>query len=262
MVTLARKHGLAVWEDCAQAYTGDGFTGHPQSDVVMFSFGTIKTATALGGGVLLVRDDALRERLVSRHTTWPTQSRAAYAGRLLKFGFYLLLQNPSTYGVFWKVIQWSGRNPDTLITAWSRGFAGPDFFVRLRRQPHPALRRLLTHRLSTYDSSHVQARAAAGEHVRSHLSTLRPIGDQATARTHWLFPLRTPDGDALQTMLRREGFDATRAPSSLAALAGAPRASAAMQEVLYVPVHAAMGPAQLDHLIGRINAHSAAALSR
>lgn len=259
IIALARERGLAVWEDCAQAYTANGFSRHPQSDVAMFSFGTIKTATALGGGVLLVRDDALRTRLAARQSTWPSQTRTAYAGRLLKFGAYLLLQNPITYGVFWKLIQVFGRNPDQCITAWSRGFSGPGFFTKLRRQPHAALRRMLSYRISTYDSDGVLARTAAGEHVLSGLSTLRPLGDCAAGRTHWLFPLRTANGDALQTILRSEGFDATRAPSSLHALDGAPHAQAAMSEVLYVPVHATMSRSQIDRLVDRINAHSAAA---
>jgi perosamine synthetase len=255
IVALARAHGLAVWEDCAQAYTGDDFTGHAESDVVMFSFGTIKTATALGGGVLLVRDDDLRKRLVARHAKWPMQSRAAYAGRLLKFGAFLLLQNPPVYGVLWRIIQLCGRNPDTLITAWSRGFAGHDFFRRLRRQPHPALRRMITYRLSHYDSTWVQARAAAGERVSAALTRWQPLGKHAATPTHWLFPLRTPEHQALRERLLSEGFDATRAPSSLHALEGAPRAQTAMAEVLYVPVYASMSVARLDRMTALINSH-------
>ncbi len=58
ILDVARKHGLYVAEDCAQAFAGRHFTGDPAADVTMFSFGTIKTATALGGGLLCVRDAA------------------------------------------------------------------------------------------------------------------------------------------------------------------------------------------------------------
>ena len=59
VVRFARQHKLLVIEDCAQAFVGTGFTGHPEASVSMFSFGPIKTATALGGGLLLVRDPAV-----------------------------------------------------------------------------------------------------------------------------------------------------------------------------------------------------------
>lgn len=256
IIKTACEHGLAVWEDCAQTYTADAFSGHPQSDVVMFSFGTIKTATALGGGVLLIRDDDLRQKLVTRHATWPRQSRAAYTGRLLKYGAMALLQAPWTYHLVRAAIRLCGNDPDQVINAWSRGFSGPDFFQRLRHQPHSVLCRMISYRLSNYDTKRIQRRAAAGERVRSALSNRHLLGDQAAARTHWLFPLRTPDHGTLQTHLLSEGFDTTRAPSSLHALEGAPHAQAAMAEVLYIPVYPAMGNTRLDRLATLINAHS------
>ena len=55
----AKEHGLLLWEDCAQAFDGC-YAGHPEADAVMFSFGPIKTATALGGGLLRVESHAMR----------------------------------------------------------------------------------------------------------------------------------------------------------------------------------------------------------
>lgn len=53
----AARHDLLLWEDCAQVFTGlGGYLGHPESDATFFSFGVIKRATALGGGVARIRD--------------------------------------------------------------------------------------------------------------------------------------------------------------------------------------------------------------
>lgn len=52
---VAAQCGVLLWEDCAQVFTGlEGYLGHPKSDAVFFSFGVIKRATALGGGVARV----------------------------------------------------------------------------------------------------------------------------------------------------------------------------------------------------------------
>ena len=56
ILEIARQHNLLVAEDCAQAFAGRHFTGHPEADISMFSFGSIKTATALGGAIVRVRD--------------------------------------------------------------------------------------------------------------------------------------------------------------------------------------------------------------
>ena len=58
IIELAKQHDLLVIEDCAQAFVGSAYAGHPDSDCALFSFGPIKTATALGGAVVPVRDAA------------------------------------------------------------------------------------------------------------------------------------------------------------------------------------------------------------
>ena len=55
LVTYARRHHLAIIEDCAQAFTGRDERGYPGADISLFSFGPIKTATALGGAIAYVR---------------------------------------------------------------------------------------------------------------------------------------------------------------------------------------------------------------
>jgi hypothetical protein len=47
LVAVAKRHKLFVFEDCAQAFTGPEYTGHAETDAAMFSFGSIKTATAI-----------------------------------------------------------------------------------------------------------------------------------------------------------------------------------------------------------------------
>lgn len=262
LITWAHARGLLVLEDCAQAYTADGFDGHAASDVRMFSFGTIKTATAFGGGILLIRDAALLARLAQRHACWPVQSTGAYARRLLKFGAFLPIQAPWSYGILFKVIRLLGGDPDRVITGLGRGFAGGDFFARLRHQPCDALRRMLARRLASYDPARVQRRAEAGEFLLARLpQQVRPLGANAAQRTHWLFPLRVKNPNELMPILWRAGFDSTRASSSLHALPeesgrSAPVANAAMNNVLYVPVYAAMGERRLAELATLLTAQA------
>lgn len=57
IVEAAARHGVLLWEDCAQVFTGrQGYLGHAESDAVFFSFGVIKRATALGGAVARIGD--------------------------------------------------------------------------------------------------------------------------------------------------------------------------------------------------------------
>ncbi|TMI03484.1 MAG: DegT/DnrJ/EryC1/StrS aminotransferase family protein, partial [Betaproteobacteria bacterium] len=80
----ARRHELLVIEDCAQAFAADGYRGSAQSDVSLFSFGPIKTSTALGGALLRVSDAGLRTAMLARQRKYPGQRRAAYVRKLMK----------------------------------------------------------------------------------------------------------------------------------------------------------------------------------
>ena len=63
---IARRHGLKVIEDAAQAFysrNADGFLG-AQSDLGCFSLGVTKFITTGQGGVVITKDRALYERLL------------------------------------------------------------------------------------------------------------------------------------------------------------------------------------------------------
>ena len=49
---ICRRRNVFVIEDSAQAFHSTDRWGHPGADASMFSFGTIKTSTALGGAVI------------------------------------------------------------------------------------------------------------------------------------------------------------------------------------------------------------------
>jgi perosamine synthetase len=75
VAAFARRHGLLLVEDGAQAFRGPGDPGDPLADVSMFSFGTLKTASAVGGAVLHVRDPDLLGRMRRAQERWPVQRR-------------------------------------------------------------------------------------------------------------------------------------------------------------------------------------------
>lgn len=84
LLAFARRHGLLLVEDCAQAFTGPDSLAPSGADVSLFSFGPIKTATAAGGAVATLADPELLARLRAAHAGWPRQGRRSYAARLAR----------------------------------------------------------------------------------------------------------------------------------------------------------------------------------
>src|SRR5215203_3128582 len=96
---FSRDCGLLLVEDCAQAFQGPERMGDPVADVSMYSFGTLKTSTALGGAVLRVRDRKVLGRMRGIQAFYLVQRRVAYLQKLLKVLGLVAVSRPRPYGL-------------------------------------------------------------------------------------------------------------------------------------------------------------------
>jgi perosamine synthetase len=255
LAELTATHGLLLVEDRAESYDGRDRRLGPHVDVALHSFGTIKTATCLGGGVLLVRDPGLRRRMRELQERWPRQPAHSYAGKVVKGAGMLALGHPRVYPYAVRLMDAVSRDYDGVIRALSRSFPDHDLLDRLRRQPSTALLALMAHRLHTYDPRRVDARREAGSLLASALDARVPhLGRLSRGCTHWLFPVVSRDPDALVAAGRAAGFDLTRGSSTLVALdPRCSRAHAAMADVVYLPAYGGMSAAELHRLAVVVN---------
>ncbi|SFK79207.1 DegT/DnrJ/EryC1/StrS family aminotransferase [Lysobacter sp. cf310] len=255
-LAFARRNGLLLVEDGAQAYTGDGWFGEPGCDVSLLSFGPIKTATALGGAVLRFADPDLRERVRAAQACLPPQATRAFAQRVGKYALLKALTARAVYSVFCRACRVFGVDHDALINRSVRGFAGGDLFQRIRQRPCAAQSRLLLRRLRAYPPARASARAQRGERLLSALPLARP-GRAVAGSGHWVLPVLSEDPPRLLAGLLERGFDATRGASSLYPVPGdaAPGVGdlrRAMAAVVYLP--APEGEADLRRLVAAVRA--------
>ncbi len=216
LLRWAKSHGLWVIEDCAQAFCGKEYRGHPEADVSMFSFGSIKTATALGGALFRVRDPDLLEKMRLVQQRWPVQSRLRYLRTLLKYAWFSVLCRPIPFGTFVLGCRWLGFDYDQIIHSAVRGFPGEDWLLKIRHQPSGPLLALLHRRLRKYDYTRLLRRAHKGEILLEILSQrVFCPGCQALRRTHWVFPILVENPMEITTRLQQAGFDAARTHSMI-----------------------------------------------
>jgi perosamine synthetase len=254
---VARRHGIVVVEDCAQSVRCPNDRGDANSDVSLFSFGAIKTATALGGALVRVADADLAARMRARQEAWPVQPRREYAARAARFAVLRALGQPRVYALFARALAATGRDLDAVVNGSVKGFRGSELIRRIRRRPSAPLLALLARRLRRFDVARLEARARAGERIAAALPAhVRRPGQDAVDPTHWIFPILAADRDGLVSQLRRDGFDATTATSSIDAVPTPPdrpdlqptRAERAIAEVVFVPAYPELGDDELDRL--------------
>ena len=256
ILEVARAHGLLVLEDCAQAYAGGGDRGHPESDVSFFSFGPIKTATALGGGLLRFRDRTLRDRVHRHQASWPVQSRWAYFQRVCKYCLLRSLSSRPVFSLFVSLCRMAGLSHDEIISRNVRGFAGEGFFSRIRQRPSFALLALLERRLRTYGRTRIAGRVSAARQAIELMPSVPRPGDEARDHTHWVFPVLCDAPGERMRDLWRKGFDATRGASSLYVVPPPEdrpgmipaEARRTFERLLYLPVDAGLPRRDLERL--------------
>lgn len=268
IVGVARARGLMVIEDCAQAYSGDAYRGHAASDVSLFSFGPIKTATALAGAMLGFRDRGLRDRVRACIAGWPVQSRWYYLSRLVKYVLLVLAGNRVIYGAFASLCCACGTDQDRVLANTVRGFAGGDFFHKIRHGPSAPLVALLVRRLRHVDRARIAQRAERARLARELMSQVAVMGAAAEPHSHWVFAIRHSEPERLMRNLWRHGFDATRGASSLYVVSAPPRraepvaARDAMAQVLYLPVYAEVSERDVERLAAAVAEFDAAPNAR
>jgi perosamine synthetase len=261
----ARSQGALVIEDCAQAFRGPLDRGDLLADVSLYSFGAIKTATALGGALVRIRDASLLAAVRDAQAGLERQTRRRYLAKLLRFSGLLFVGRPLPYGLLLHALAAAGRDPDVVVNGLVKAFphaqAEPgaddeqaaELLRRIRRQPSAPLLALVHRRLRRFDAGRLERRAAFGERARRALpEALRHVGGHASYRTHWVFPVLAADPAALVEVLRGEGVDASRGTSSIEVVRsspGAPIAHAAqrmMDRVVFVPVYPELGEQGLE----------------
>lgn len=266
LIELAREHGLLLVEDCAQAFDGSSWRGHPAADVSMFSFGTIKTATALGGGLLRVSDPALRARMEAVRTAQVVQSRGAYLRRLLKYAGLKAICLRWPFAALLRVLALCGCDYDRVLNGLVRGFAGPDFFTRIRRQPSAPLLALLARRLRRFDPLRLADRAAKGRRLRDRLAALAACpGQRLLAHSFWVFAILARDPARLIAALHGSGFDATQGQSLCVVSppadrpdAHAPAAQQVLEGMVYLPFYPDLPAAELERMADVVLSQAAA----
>ncbi len=238
LAEVCRRHGAVLIEDAAQAYSGDFHKGDPDADLSLFSFGPIKRATALGGGLAVLRHPEQAAALAAILARWPVKPERWLRLRALKIAALKAVSAPAIYGMLLRTIALTGKDRDALIGRAARGFGRGEILAQIRFQPPRNLLRLLARRLAQPHEFTERQRRAAEAAAKWPADSVRP-GWEAQKNACWLLPVLCRDPEDLIARARRRGVDATRGATSLRAHGSpreAPVAHDLIRRVVYWPV--------------------------
>ena len=252
IIAIAKKHKLIIFEDCAQAYAGDVYKGNPVSDIVMFSFGFIKTNTAVSGAVIKINKEELYAKATALNKQYIRQNTSRYFKKLLKVSFVKLLNSKAIYTLFYKLVMVLGKNFEQVLSGFTKGFPGDDIFRQIRYRPCIANELLLQRKLKNFRQKSIKERIKLANDVLHSIPEKYRIGSQNARHTYWVLPVETNDPDGLINYLRSNGFDASQKASSLVHLASVGYTMGAsdlnLDKLVYLPAYTAMSKSERKQL--------------
>ena len=212
---MAKAKGLVTVEDCAQAFNGKSYPGHELADVTMFSFGPIKTATALGGALARIKDKALLARVRELQAAYPMQTDKMQLKRVVSAVGLKLISSPMLLGAIYRYYKKRGRNYEEELSNKVRDVAPLKQANGLHRQTSASLLWLMNRRMRQLSEAGLSKRAAKGERLAGLLKGAATLpGQQARHHDYWLFAVVTDKPNELAAELREHGFDAGGLPRS------------------------------------------------
>ena len=260
---MVEGHGLEIWEDCAQCFDGVSL-GSEFAHVSFFSFGPIKTCTALGGGLAVVRNvnpssnvgeqskiindySVMMKRM--QESLYKQQSNLPFFGRVVKCTmFHLLSFSRLGCGVVKFIIELIGWDYNEFVVSSLRGFStvtNDDLMKQLRQRPCPALLALLYRRLRYSDAT---LRAVVAQRRRCCSFETRIIDEVAgdilipkntkgRAMNGWIFPVIVENPEQMSKVLLNVGIDAPCGLTQLKPVKpNPPRINDTFERILYLPV--------------------------
>jgi perosamine synthetase len=264
ILSFAKKHQLMLIEDCAQAYIGLNYKGEARADVSMFSFGSIKTCSALGGAILSIRNPKLLYKIKSIQSRYAIQQPFFFLCRLGKYILIKLLSYRFVFSLFVILCRITGANHDEIINRNSRNFKETCLFEQIRQQVSTPQLALMKHRFRHWDPGTIQTRIEKAKRLVQQCVQIRYPGSAAASHSYWLFPLLCSKPAALVSTLWKHGFDATQGGKRLIALTNtndpSMRGSCAnareiIDTAVYLPLYNELNMNDLNRLALVLNRH-------
>ncbi|HTN98582.1 MAG TPA: hypothetical protein VL101_16525, partial [Nordella sp.] len=223
------------------------------ADLSLFSFGPIKTSTALGGALIRVHDDKLRGRMRAIQANYPVQPDKKHLKRILQFMGLKIVTSRPVLGAIYRYYHARGQDYEDSLADRVRDVAPLKTAKNLRFQPSTAMLALLSRRLEEFDLQDIRVRTTKGEKLRDLIGGSVTLPGQANAHhDYWVFPLLVDEPRKFIDGLRAEGFDAADLPRSqhIAAPKDRPElepqtAAGVMRDLVVIPCYDSMPDTEL-----------------
>jgi perosamine synthetase len=248
-----RHPEVLIIEDLAQSYA-DGHQEHPYVDISMYSFGTIKTLTALGGSVCLVREHDLYVRMNDLSKQYPQLSRSSFNKKIVKVFMLKIISTPLFYTLLHRFSELFKIDLDQLLSNAVKGFPGDKLIQKIRQRPPQALWALLERQLHLKHQSIILRQRENAQTLLKLLACPAAVSSYKHPNNFfWVFAYHTKTPHQLIKLLRANGLDASQRSSQMCTITDHGEYHLPLDEYVYLPINPSLSRKKLLLMAELIN---------
>jgi len=150
VIDICNKNNIDFIEDCAECFTPN-YNGNCRSDIISFSFGSIKKCTCFGGSKTIIKNDEDFKKFKTIINKYKKQSNYSYILKLFKY-FYisLILNNKFINLIIRKICYFFNININNILVKLITNINSTDLINNITYQPCFLLRKYLLSRINNY----------------------------------------------------------------------------------------------------------------
>lgn len=149
-----KERGIDVLEDVAESFVGlSRFIGNQHSTMSMFSLGMIKINSTFYGGLTVIRDNELFNKMKAIQETYIPYSPAMFRRRIrTAMALYNFINTSLGNRLLTKAADMSGKEREEFFVSLSRGFSPEEnFLAKFRFNPCAPLLSFIYQRLEAFN---------------------------------------------------------------------------------------------------------------
>ena len=235
IIDVCNKNNIDFIEDCAECYSTN-YLGNPRSDIICFSFGSIKKCTCFGGSLTLLKNKDDLIMFKKQLTNHAHQSNIKYILKVFKYFFISLITNNKIINILIRYLfNYINIDINKIFINLIRNINSTDLINNIRYQPCSLLRNYILYRINNYKDHSIINETYI---VNSLPNDFIIPGKQATILNFWLFPIICKNIHSTMERINYSSIHYVKKISQLKCLDNnCKRSKYIMDNVLFLPIH-------------------------
>lgn len=259
IIDICDEKSIDFIEDCAECFT-EHYRGNPRSDLICFSFGSIKKCSCFGGSLTFLKNKEELEQFKNELKRYKYQSTFSYIVKLLKYFFISFLTNNRYINLFFRrFCRICKINTTDLFISLIRNIPAKDLIKNISYQPCRLLTRYLLCRIHHYKDHNIKNETYITENLLSPYvipgnQFNKPNSYWLLVNNYWLFPIYYHDIRKIMNKLDANDINYVKKISQLICIdPTCINSKNIIDNIIFLPIHSKTNIRYTKYITDKLN---------